>query len=260
MNDVAAQHSLQLGEKAMPQRFVASFSGGKDSTAMVLRLIEEGWPLDEIVFFDTGLEFPQMYEHIEQVERYIGLKITRLHPPQSFLYWMFEREIVANKGPNKGKVHRIGNGWPSLSRRWCTREKLTAIDKHCRGAVRYIGIAADEVHRLQRTNNKSSNFMKRYPLYEWDMSEADALVYCKARGFHWGGLYELFRRVSCYCCPLQRLGDLRILRRYFPDLWAQMLEWDKKVGSHNRGFRGYQKLRDLDARFACEDKQLKLHQ
>ena len=43
---------------------IASFSGGKDSTAMVLRLIAEGLPLDEIVFFDTGWEFPQMYEHI----------------------------------------------------------------------------------------------------------------------------------------------------------------------------------------------------
>lgn len=42
----------------MSERHVASFSGGKDSTAMVLRLIEEGTPLDEIVFFDTGWEFP----------------------------------------------------------------------------------------------------------------------------------------------------------------------------------------------------------
>ncbi|GAI98610.1 unnamed protein product, partial [marine sediment metagenome] len=39
-------------------KYIASFSGGKDSTAMLLRLIKEGWPLDEVVFFDTGWEFP----------------------------------------------------------------------------------------------------------------------------------------------------------------------------------------------------------
>ena len=103
-------------------KHIASFSGGKDSTAMTLRLIAEGAPLDEIVFFDTGWEFPQMYAHIERFEQFTGWKVTRLHPRRSFAYWMTERPIVARKGPMKGKVHRIGNGWPSPSRRWCTRE------------------------------------------------------------------------------------------------------------------------------------------
>lgn len=76
-------------------RFIASFSGGKDSTAMVLRLLEEGWLLDEVVFFDTGWEFPQMYEHIAQFERYTGITVTRLHPRRDFVYWMLERPIVA---------------------------------------------------------------------------------------------------------------------------------------------------------------------
>ena len=48
--------------------YAASLSGGKDSTAMVLRLVEEGWPLDFVMFCDTGLEFPQMYEHVGRLE------------------------------------------------------------------------------------------------------------------------------------------------------------------------------------------------
>lgn len=39
---------------------VCSFSGGKDSTAMLLRLLEEGVPVDVILFCDTGLEFPAL--------------------------------------------------------------------------------------------------------------------------------------------------------------------------------------------------------
>ena len=97
-------------------KHIVSFSGGKDSTAMVLRLIEEDWPLDEIVFFDTGWEFPQMHEHIDRFEQYIGRPITRLHPRESFDFKMCEKPIIRNKKscPMHGKVYRYGNGWPSF--------------------------------------------------------------------------------------------------------------------------------------------------
>ena len=35
-------------------------------------------PVDDILFSDTGLEFPQMYEHLEKLERYTGRTIIRL--------------------------------------------------------------------------------------------------------------------------------------------------------------------------------------
>lgn len=38
-------------------KYVASVSFGKDSLAMLLVLIEENWPLDEVIFYDTGMEF-----------------------------------------------------------------------------------------------------------------------------------------------------------------------------------------------------------
>ena len=53
------------------KKYIVSLSGGKDSTAMLLRLIEEGYPIDLILFCDTGLEFPQMYENLKRLEQYI---------------------------------------------------------------------------------------------------------------------------------------------------------------------------------------------
>ena len=41
---------------------IASCSFGKDSLAMILRLIEENKPLDEVVFYDTGMEFEAIYK------------------------------------------------------------------------------------------------------------------------------------------------------------------------------------------------------
>lgn len=52
-------------------KVLASFSGGKDSTAMVLRMIELGERLDKVVFCDTGMEFPAMYDHIAKVREYV---------------------------------------------------------------------------------------------------------------------------------------------------------------------------------------------
>ena len=63
---------------------IVSFSGGKDSTAMLLRMIELNMQVDEIIFCDTGVEFPQMYDHLDRVEAYIGRPITRLSRPNSF--------------------------------------------------------------------------------------------------------------------------------------------------------------------------------
>jgi 3'-phosphoadenosine 5'-phosphosulfate sulfotransferase (PAPS reductase)/FAD synthetase len=220
---------------------------------MVLRLISERWPLDEIVFFDTGWEFPQMYDHIAKFEAFTGRKVTAVHSPQPFSFWMFDCRVKASKGPQKGQVHRIGNGWPSPVRRWCTRQKVRAIERHNKGAHQYVGIAADEAHRMATGYLSRSNVS--FPLVEWEMDEADCLAYCRERGFDWGGLYNHFTRVSCFCCPLQRLSNLRKLRMYHPDLWATMLEWDSRVPAHNRGFRGYDTVADLERRFAQEDRQ-----
>jgi len=59
-------------------KHIVSFSGGKDSTAMLLMMIEKGMQIDEIVFCDTTKEFPQLYKHIENVKQYINMQCTIL--------------------------------------------------------------------------------------------------------------------------------------------------------------------------------------
>lgn len=49
---------------------------------MLIRMVEEGMPIDDIVFIKVmatptlGAELPEMYEYIDKMEIYIGRKIT----------------------------------------------------------------------------------------------------------------------------------------------------------------------------------------
>ena len=65
---------------------LVSLSGGKDSTATYLHLLESGY-LDRVergggtvyrVFADTGWELPETYEYIEKMEDLLGKRIVRL--------------------------------------------------------------------------------------------------------------------------------------------------------------------------------------
>lgn len=234
-------------------KYVVSFSGGKDSTAMLLRLLEEGRPVDDIVFCDTTAEFPQMYEHIAQVEKYIGRKITILRPEHDFEYMMLEYE--KKKGKSKGQK---GYGWPNRRARWCTsyfkREQINRyLGKIKNDVAQYIGVAADEIIRTH--NNKDGRTLI-YPLVEWGMTERDCLQYCYDRGFTWGGLYEKFNRLSCYLCPMKSLNELRIIRRDFPELWKHMMELDERsIKITGYSFRPNCTIADLTDRFEREEKE-----
>ena len=167
-------------------KHIVQFSGGKDSTAMLLMMIEREMPIDEIIYCDTGKEFPQMYDHISKVEKHIGRKVTVLRADHSFDYYFAEH--IRTKGKFKGIK---GYGWASMMNRWCTGLLKTRVSEKYflgkGGYIKYIGIAADEP---KRHKNIAKNVI--HPLFDWGITESKALEYCYNRGFDWNGLRMLF--------------------------------------------------------------------
>jgi 3'-phosphoadenosine 5'-phosphosulfate sulfotransferase (PAPS reductase)/FAD synthetase len=242
-------------KKPKPELHVVSLSGGKDSTAMLLRMVEENMPIDIILFCDTGLEFPAMYAHLAKVERDIGMPITRIRSFHTFEYILTEKEILVKHKKNQGQRNYRGYDWSGPLNRWCTKElKTIPREKFLRelqehyDIIEYVGLAADEGYRFERENNQKPNC--RHPLVDWGMTEADCLKYCYDRGYTWDGLYEKFDRVSCWCCPLQPLAEMRVLYKEYPELWAKLKEWDKKTW---RNFKADYSVEGLEARFDFED-------
>lgn len=228
------------------QKNIVSFSGGKDSTAMLLLMIEKNIKIDEIIFLDTGMEFPAMYQHIKQVERFIDRSITILRAEKSFEYMMLDYE--KQRGKNKGQK---GYSWPDFRNRWCTSYlKKQVIKKYLKKykdyeIVEFHGIAVDEVKRLEKNNEKNV----RYPLAEWNITEKEALEYCYNKGFNWDGLYNNFDRVSCWCCPLKNLKELKTLYLKYPILWDKLKELEQKT---YRKFRSDYDILDLEYKFKKE--------
>jgi len=214
-----------------------SASGGKDSTALLLLMLEKDMPIDCVLYADTGMEFPEMKAHIAKLDdllyRERGIHITTLRHPHGFEWMMFEepkqKPSCLERRARLG-IPPYGNGWPGVKVRWCTGQlKTHLISKEVnrlkkeKNAVHLIGIAADEDHRCK------DDPQLRYPLVEWGITEARALQICYNRGFDWGGLYEIYHRVSCWCCPLQKIDSLRKLRCHHPELWTRLRDLDDRA-------------------------------
>lgn len=235
-------------------KFIVNLSGGKDSTAMLLMLLERDYPIDYIIYADTGKDFPQMQKHLEKLSIYIAenypqynSKIYVLRDSRTFDYYMFEH--IKTRGKNKGKR---GYGWATMRARWCTSNlKTSVIEKWVKykcpneDYIHYVGIAADEPSRLKDDKHKS------YPLAQWGVTESEALTYCYNKGFDWDGLYNHFDRVSCWCCPLKNLKELKALYQYYPDLWERLKEMDKRA--YNQ-FRADYSVEELEKKFKQEIK------
>lgn len=210
---------------------------------MLLMMLEKRMLVDRVVFVDTTKEFPQMYEHIQKVQAIIEpLKIDVVKI--DFDYWFGEH--IKTKGKRKGEK---GYGFPDFRNRWCTALKREAVkkiqDTISEDVVQYHGIAFDEKERA--LNNKGRNI--QYPLIDWQITEKQALEYCYAKGLNWSGLYEKFHRVSCWCCPLSRIGELCVLYNDFPIFWKKLEEMEKKSF---RRFRSDFSVKELSKKFSNE--------
>ena len=53
------------------QFHAVSLSGGKDSTAMLLLMIERDMPINMVLSADTGMEVPEMYEHLAKLDEHL---------------------------------------------------------------------------------------------------------------------------------------------------------------------------------------------
>ena len=86
------------------------FSGGKDSTAMLLMMIERGMQIDRIICIDTTKEFPEMYAHIEKVKKYIKPYEIETYSFDFDYYFSEHMKTRGKTAGQKGYGRKVRNG------------------------------------------------------------------------------------------------------------------------------------------------------
>ena len=251
--------------------YTLSLSGGKDSLALFLKILDEGMRLDEVVAVDLGDEYQATYDALlfaASICLREKIKFTVLGMPETEEYQKYRE--AAGEGPgmfefmafeHKKRNGRKGYGWCG-KQRWGTAVKSRLLNSYYqsleRFVIEYVGIAADEARRMDMKPHK--NYAKSYPLVKWGMAEVDCLEYCYRHGVQWRQsgirLYDILDRVSCQHCQQKNLKELRNIRKHLPALWESFKEWQDKIPYPYRSDGS--SVHDLDRRFAEEDKKMSL--
>lgn len=185
-------------------------------------MMESNTQIDEVVFYDTGMEFRAIYDTRDRVIPVLeakGIKYTELKPAYDFIYKMFEKPVNGRKNG-----FHYGYSWCGGRCRWGTTDKLIALDRYAetQNALMYVGIAADETKRLERERKP----YKRFPLVDMKLTERECLTICYTRGYEWQEngirLYDILDRVSCWCCANKNLKELENIYLHMPEYWERL--------------------------------------
>ena len=192
-------------------KHIEALSGGKDSTAMALRLAEIE-PREYIyAITPTGDELPEMFAHWRHLEELLDMKLTVLSKGRSL----------------KGEIKRQG-ALPSWRMRFCTRRlKIEPFNEYILRAwpcIVYVRMRADEVDDREG-NRVHGGIEQRYPLVEWGWGKADVLDYLAFRGV------TIPERTDCARCFFQTIAEWKQLYEQHPSIYADAVA-DEEASGH----------------------------
>ena len=209
---------------------LVSVSGGKDSTAMALWLIDQGlqdrchW-----VFADTGWEHPDVYAYLEYLEGIIG----PIHRATNSKYPGGFADLVRKKGM-----------FPSRKFRFCTEQlKVVPIREYAAQLTKELGAELISCVGIRAAESRSRAALDMWdnggpikldtwrPIIEWGVE--DVIEYHNRHNVVPCSLYlrdkHPSQRVGCYPCIMSRKSELRAIDAH--DQWRvdQIRELEKEV-------------------------------
>lgn len=242
--------------------YVASWSGGKDSTASIILAHEKGEPLDLIIFsevmFDENIsgELPEhmefVYKCIERFKEW-GYETQILHSDHTYMSHFFS---IRKKGENAGLKRGFVMSGHCDVQGYCKLKPIRQFERRHLGSMYYVGIAVDENERLQRIKSNQISLLAKY-----GMTEDDALELCKKYDMV-SPVYEYSRRGGCWFCPNARDNELRHIRNNHKDLWDKLLKLEDvpdKAGYCWNTLTNTS-IKDKEQQFMWEDRQITMEQ
>ncbi|ELQ7070369.1 phosphoadenosine phosphosulfate reductase family protein [Salmonella enterica] len=220
--------------------FVSNHSGGKDSQAMLIKLLEVV-PAKQLIVVHASLgiiEWPGALELAEKQAKNAGLVFIVARANKTFF------EMVERRFANRPEVP----SWPSSSTRQCTSDlKRGPIQREVRRyakahgfktIVNCLGLRAQESpgrakRQAFRKNETDSNSVLTW--YEWlpihEMLTDEVFAVIRESGLQPHYAYALGNeRLSCVFCIMASRNDLRNGGRHHPDLLEQYAALEARTG------------------------------
>lgn len=185
-----------------------AFSGGVDSTALALLM-----PDAELLFTNTGWEFPHVYEHLERFELVTGREVTR----------------IVNESYPGGIPEYIeySKFMPSHGARYCTAKfKIIPMNKYLPdGAIVNVALRADEPARV---GNLSECIVVKYPLREKGYTRLDCVKACVEADLL--PRYPPYAaRGGCKGCFYKRKSEVIAMQMLIPDVVGELRLLEESV-------------------------------
>lgn len=222
--------------------FVINHSGGKDSQAMMVRLLEF-IPKAQILVIHASLgevEWEGALEHAEQQAKFAGVPFLVARSVKTF-FEMVEHRFKVRPGPDSPC-------WPSASNRQCTSDlKRGPIEREVRRyakahgfttIVSCLGLRAQEspgrAKKPQLRLNERGSVAGR-TWYEWlpihELSTEEVFSTIREAGQRPHRAYEAGNdRLSCVFCIMGSAKDLKNGAKHRPDLLRKYIEIEDRTG------------------------------
>ena len=203
----------------MTELHVVALSGGKDSTAMALRLQEISSEDFLFVCTPTRDELPEMFDHWRSLGERLGKTILPLIRRQGLNALVDEQTAI-----------------PNWRQRWCTRMLkiepwhgfLSAQIKKHELVYSYVGLRADEPERQGGDYGDIPGIVSRFPLREWGWGLSDVQGYLERLGV------SIPSRTDCARCFYQSLPEWWTLWKDYPDIFEDAVQQESRI-SEARG-------------------------
>jgi 3'-phosphoadenosine 5'-phosphosulfate sulfotransferase (PAPS reductase)/FAD synthetase len=237
---------IKLPAEGAGLQVVASVSGGKDSTALILALRDAEIPA-RYVFADTGWEADETYGYLDLLRERLGITI----------------DVVGVPGGMMARARYLA-GFPGRMQRWCTRElKIEPLREHHDRiieetgieTVSAMGVRADESAARAKmpewedepTGPRSWGGFVWRPLITW--SVADVIGIHVRHGVPMNPLYhEGFDRVGCFPCIFENKEGLRRMAELRPGRIAELRAAEAEITEMRR-----QRNEDKPGRYSHTD-------
>jgi phosphoadenosine phosphosulfate reductase len=209
-----AREIVKSANEIFSGRLPLAFSGGKDSL-VVLHIALEVNPNIPIIYNNTTVEFPETLQYVRKLQEEWSFDLHITKSDISFFKAVKER------------------GWATHENRWCCKpykDEPASLFLSSRGFKAEITgtTRTESIYRRSlspiKIPKKEPYMVRVNPIYDWN--EWEVWRYIRENNLCYNPLYDMgYRRIGCWCCPINGWTHYRRLKKTHPKLYGFLLNF-----------------------------------